>query len=341
MVRRAQPKEDKVLSEKSSKAEILAAYDDLKEKAQTTGAELFAGTGAAKPSAPKPPQELSLDAIVGDVAGLKLHLTRALGEVERRLAEQWQRLESLRQAVAEAEARLKEMHGLDAAAVSLAALQARQQEEKQAFEELMAESRVAWEKEKRDHEAMVKERDAAEKKERAREEEEYQYQVKTKRQREKELSEAELEAKRSAFEEKAKARQAELAAREAAVASHEQELQELRRQVASFPKEIEAAVSKAAEEARLKTEERLKLEKLLLEKDVEKERELQKLNVAGLQEKVLAQEARIKSLEKDLKEALSQNQAVAARAIEGIAGMRHGAALPDAPQKEAAPENRR
>jgi hypothetical protein len=57
MVRRAQPKEDKVLSEKSSKAEILAAYDDLKEKAQTTGAELFAGTGAAKPSAPKPPSQ--------------------------------------------------------------------------------------------------------------------------------------------------------------------------------------------------------------------------------------------------------------------------------------------
>lgn len=341
MARKEQPKPEKAISDRSSKAEILAAYEDLKGKPEQPEAGLFSAPAADKPAPLKKVAELSLDAIVGDVAGLKLHLTRALGEVEQRLGEQWQRLESLRQAVADSEARLQELHGLDTAAVSLSALQTRQKEEKEAFDAVVAETRQAWEKERHDHEAAVKERDAQEKKERAREEDEYQYQLKVKRQREKDAFANEQEARRAAFEEETRAKESELASREAAVASREEELAELRKKVATFPDELQGAVAKAAGAARQETEARLKLDKLLLEKDMEKERELQKLNLASLQDKTADQEARLKALDKDLKEALAQSQAVATRAIEGIAGIRHPAPAAEASPREAAPENRR
>ncbi|MGC8723779.1 MAG: hypothetical protein ACP5VF_07885 [Acidobacteriota bacterium] len=66
-----------------------------------------------------------------------------------------------------------------------------------------------------------------------------------------------------------------------------------------------------------------------------------RLTVASLQERVKEQEGRIKALDADLKESVASSQSVAARAIEGIAGLRHGAALQAETAKEPGPEPRR
>ena len=70
------------------------------------------------------------------------------------------------------------------------------------------------------------------------------------------------------------------------------------------------------------TEERLKMDKLLLEKDMEREREVFKNTISSLQDKVKEQDIRIKNLERDLKEYIGQSQNIASKAIEGIARTR-------------------
>jgi len=61
------------------------------------------------------------------------------------------------------------------------------------------------------------------------------------------------------------------------------------------------------------------MDKLLLEKDMEREREVFKNTISSLQDKVKEQDIRIKNLERDLKEYIGQSQTIASKAIEGIA----------------------
>ncbi len=137
------------------------------------------------------------------------------------------------------------------------------------------------------------------KREREREEEEYEYNKKVKRQRE----EQEF-------------------LKEETLSAMEDELSTLREQVTQFPGLLAEKTTEAEKKAVAASEERMKVEKIILEKDMEKEREIYKLTLKTLEDKAKDQEARIKALEKDLKDLMAQNQSVASKAIEGIAGMK-------------------
>ncbi len=349
------PPPEAEITERSTKAEILAAYQRL---AQATAA---GESGEAEPEEPsardaflfaeerpamkaetrKEVEALSLDAIVMELSSLKLAIGKHLTDVEERLSAEAVRLAALKEAAAEQEARLRELHEIEAAAGKLEELRQTIASEKETFEAVMAETRAQWDKEKKEHETALKERDALDKKERQREEEDYQYQLKQRRQREKDAFEAEREERRRKLEEELAAREADVKAREEALAAQEEELAELRQRAQDFPAQLEKAVRAAAESSAKATEERLKLEKLLLEKDMEREREVMRLTVASLQERVKEQEGRIKALDADLKESVASSQSVAARAIEGIAGLRHAAPAQTETAKEPGSEPRR
>jgi|YelNatPaOPRAMG01_1025707.scaffolds.fasta_scaffold01560_1 chromosome segregation ATPase len=343
------------ITERSTKAEILAAYQRLAQAAaENPSGEAVRGDAPArdaslfteerpamKAETRKEVEALSLDAIVMELSSLKLAIGKHLTDVEERLSAEAVRLAALKEAAAEQEARLRELHEIEAAAGQLEELRQTIASEKETFEAVMAETRAQWDKEKREHEAALKERDALDKKERQREEEDYQYQLKQRRQREKDAFEAEREERRRKLEEELAAREADVKAREEAVAAQEKELAELRQRVQAFPAQLDEAVRAAAESAAKATEERLKLEKLLLEKDMEREREVMRLTVASLQERVKEQEGRIKALDADLKESVVRSQSVAARAIEGIAGLRHAEAVQAETAKEPGSEPRR
>ena len=340
---------------KSTKAEILAAYQRLaqaadenqggeavRDDASARDASLFAEERPAmKAETRKEVEALSLDAIVMELSSLKLAIGKHLTDVEERLSAEAARLAALKEAAAEQETRLRELHEIEAAAGKLEELRQTIASEKETFEAVMAETRAQWDKEKKEHEAALKERDALDKKERQREEEDYQYQLKQRRQREKDAFEAEREERRRKLEEELAAREADVKAREEALAAQEKELAELRQRAQEFPAQLDQAVRAASESAAKATEERLKLEKLLLEKDMEREREVMRLTVASLQERVKEQEGRIKALDADLKESIVRSQSVASRAIEGIAGLRHAAALQTETAKESGSEPRR
>ena len=154
-------------------------------------------------------------------------------------------------------------------------------------------ARADWEKERKAHEAELRERDAAEKKARDREKEQFDYAFKRDQQTlrdkladEKATLEKDLKLKKETVEK-------DLGQRERALAEQETELAALRVRAVAFPQELENAVTKAAKEAT----DRLKLES--------KNREDLFLKQFEGERNVLA--TRNEAFEKALKELAEQN----------------------------------
>ena len=202
-----------------------------------------------------------------EIGGLKAEIGKMLADISDRLASESTRFRNIQKAVETKERDLKELYGIEKAAVSLAALIEAQNQKRSEFESQMTHDReelqnemaflrTEWDKEKKTHEAELKERDSAEKKMRDREREDFTYNfkrdqqaVKDKLNDEKATLEKEIQLKREVFEK-------EFAEREKAIAEKERELAELRTKASSFPKDLENAVNQAVKEAT----ERLKLE---------------------------------------------------------------------------------
>jgi hypothetical protein len=277
----------KKVSEKSTKQEMLEAYQTLaKQLEEKRAAELAPerqleekrGEEAIKVAATVAPE--GIDREIGHV---KAEIGKMLADVSDRLASESARFRSVQKAVQSKEAELKELYGIEKAAVSLAALIEAQNQKRMEFEAAMAAERerlqaemdalrAEWDKEKKAHDAELKERDTNEKKARDREREDFTYNFKRDQQTmkdkladERETLEKEIAGKREAF-------QKEFAERERSITEREKELADLRSRTAGFPKELEIAVAQAVKDAtdRIKLEAKNREE--LMRKEFEGER---------------------------------------------------------------------
>ncbi len=306
------PASTKKLSEKNTKQEMLDAYQALaKQLEEKRAAELAPERKLEEKKAEeavKVAASLAPDTIDREIGGLKAEIGKLLADISDRLASESGRFRNVQKAVETKERELKELYGIEKAAVSLAALIEAQNQKRSEFEfeigrqreELQTEIdslRSEWEKEKKAHEAEVKERDASEKRARDREREESAYSfkrdqqsIKDKLSDEKAALEKEIQIKRETFEK-------EFAEREKTIVDKEREMAELRAKTTAFPKELETAVNQAIKESteRLKIEAKNREE--LLSKQFEGERN------------VLA--ARNEALEKANKDLLAANMKLA------------------------------
>jgi hypothetical protein len=275
------------VSDKSTKQEMLEAYQALtKELEEKRAAELAPERRLEEKrseEAVKAATAVAPEGIDREIGHLKAEIGKMLADVSDRLASEASRFRSIQKAVGSKEAELKELYGIEKAAVSLAALIEAQNQKRVEFEEGMSAERerlqteidtlrTEWDKEKKAHDVELKERDSTEKKARDREREDFIYNFKRDQQSmkdkladEKAALEKEIAVKREAF-------QNEFAEREKNVSEKEKELAELRARAAAFPKELETAVAQAVKEA----SDRLKLEAKnredLLRKEFEGER---------------------------------------------------------------------
>ena len=210
---------------------------------------------------------LSTEGIARETSTLKIETGKMLAQISDRMEEEIYKYKTIQNAVSLKEKELQELYEIEKSAMTLAALVESQNQKRQAFESDMAAkkeelnqeietSRAEWEKEKNDYEFMIKERDVAEKKRRDREKEEYDYAFK----REQKLAKDKFEDEKAKLEKEVQLKkeqmEGELKLREKAIAEQEAELNELRKKVAAFPKEMETAVGKAVKE----TTERINLE---------------------------------------------------------------------------------
>jgi hypothetical protein len=273
-------------------------------------------------------ESLSSEGVAKEISNLKIETSKTLAQISDRLEEEVNKFRAIQSAITLKEKELREVYEIEKSAVALAALIESQNQKRLQFESEMAEKketlsqeiealRAEREKEKNDYEAETKERDIAEKKRRDREREEYEYSFK----REQKVAKDKFEDEKTRLDKenqiKKEQMQSELKEREKVVVQKEEELNELRRKVSAFPKELETAVAKAAKE----TTDRLNLEaknrEELMKKEFIGERNVLTTRIESLEKSVKEQNEQIAKLSQQLEKAYQQVQEIAVKTIEG------------------------
>jgi hypothetical protein len=335
-------KEQKKLAMTNTKQEMIQAYNTLLKQLEEKQA------GEMKPEkkieekktkeAVAVAASLTTEGVGKEIAELKLEIGRTLTRIADQLEGEVNRFVAIRSAIAAKENELQELYEIQKAAMSLAALIEAQNQKRQEFtaemetkKEILRQeidsTRTAWEKEQEDHDAVVKERDTAEKKRQTREKEEFEYSFKREQQLatdrftyEKAKLEKELKDKKEQLEN-------ELKSREAAIAEREAELNDLRKRAAQFPKELETAVSKAVKETSERLLSEAKTREELLKKENEGERNVFKARIDSLEKTTAEQGERISALTKQLEAAYQKVQDIAMKTVEGASNFKSIASL--------------
>ena len=322
----------KKLSLSNTKQEMLEAYQTvLKQLEAQKEAELKPEKKIEEKKAKEVIQvaeSLSSEGVAKEISNLKIETSKTLAQISDRLEEEVNKFRAIQNAIALKEKELQELYEIERSAVTLAALIESQNLKRQQFESEMAEKKEALsqeiealraqrEQEKNDYEAETKERDMAEKKRRDREKEEYDYSFK----REQKLTKDKFEDEKSKLEKEIQVKkvqmESELKEREKIIAEKEEELNELKKKVSAFPKELETAVSKAIKE----TTDRLNLEaknrEELVKKEFIGERNVLTTRIESLEKTVKEQSEQVAKLAQQLEKAYQQVQEIAVKTIEG------------------------
>jgi hypothetical protein len=327
----------KKISPTSTKQEMLEAYQTLaKQLEEKRAAELAPERKIEErkvEEAIKAAGAVAPDSIDREIGQLKADIGKLLAEISDKLAHESGKFRNIQKAVESKENELKELYGIEKAAVSLAALLDAQNQKRLEFETQMGQQReelheeinalrADWEKEKQTHEAQLKERDAAEKKARDREREEAAYAFK----REQQAIKDKLNDEKTNLEKELKFRketaEKDLAEREKAIAGKERELADLQAKAVAFPKELESAVAQAIKE----TSDRLKLEAKnredLAQKAFEGERNVLATRNEGLEKANKDLLAANTKLAQQLEAAYQKVQEIAQKTVEGTSQSR-------------------
>ncbi len=265
---------------------------------------------------------------------LKGDISRELTELAEKFENEIETYRKIQIAVKEKQNDLERLYEIETAASDLAALIEGQQEKRESFEadmtarkaafdEEMRTARAEWEMETLKKEQSAKEQAETIKKLRQREKEEYEYAfARKKEQRENELRdelktlENELAQKRSEFEEQTRQRDAELEIREKAVTEMENEIEQLKKEVAQFPqklnKEIDTGVAATTE--RLTSD--FEKSKALIEAQYEGQKNVLTSRIEALEKLVKNQEVQMAKLSERHEQAYEKVQDIANRAVE-------------------------
>ena len=326
------PVPSKKLSDKNTKQEMLdASQTVVKQLEEKRATELIPEKRMEEKKsqeAVKVAETLSPDGVDREIGALKVDIGKSLAEISDRLASEVGRFKSIQKAVESKEQELQELYGIEKAAATLAALIESQHQRRREFdadleqqkEELNREiemSRADWDKERKTHDAEIKERDAAEKKTRDREREEFGYLFKREQQSIKDKLNDEKAALEKEIQRKKETLERELAEREKVIGERERGLAQLQQRVVAFPKELETAVDKAVKESTDRIKLEAKNREDLLRKEFEGERNVLTARIESSEKITKDLSDQNTKLSKQLETAYQKVQDIAEKAIEG------------------------
>jgi hypothetical protein len=335
-------KDFKKLTPTNTKQEMLMAYNSvLKELEEKQAGELKPEKRIEEKKTKEAVQvaeSSTTDGVGKEIAALKLEIGKTLTGISDQLEGEVSRFVAVRNAIAAKEKELTELYEIEKAATSLAALIEAQNQKRQEFTAEMEEkkeflrqdidgARVAWKKEQEEHDAAVKERDAAEKKRQTREKEEFDYAFKREQQTATERYTYEKAKLEKELKDKKEQLERELQAREAAIAAKEVELSDLRKQAAQFPKELETSVARAIKETSERLIAEAKSREELLKKGAEGESNVFTARIESLEKTTKEQSERVTALTKQLEAAYQKVQDIAVKTVEGASNNKSVASL--------------
>jgi hypothetical protein len=337
--KKVQPKK---LSLSNTKQEMMEAYHSLlKQMDEKKEAELKPEKKIEEKKAREVVQvadALSSEGVVKEISTLKIETGKMLTQIGDKLEEEVNKFKAIQNAIALKEKELQEMFEIEKSALTLAALIETQNQKRQQFETEMATRkeeltqeiqtlRLEWANEKEEHEAEIKERDLAENKRRQREKEEYEYAFKRQQQIAKDKFEDEKARLEKEIQLKKAQMESDLKEREKVIAEKEEELNELRKKVSLFPKELETTVGKAVKEIAERLNLEAKNREELLKKEFIGEKNVLATRIESLEKTAKEQSAQIAGLTQFLEKANQKVQEIAVKALESSAAAKSFASL--------------
>jgi len=330
----------KQITSKSTKTEIVDAYNELIKENQVlkkTIDELKkekTTTVVQKPQIKetKPLVEVVKGATITDIIHgldhLRLSFGSASSELSAKLTSEATRLQKLRKEVEDRIKQLKEVHDIEVKEDKLDEMikkyiektecfEAEIKQKSMVFEEEMAQKKQAWQKEQEEHSFYIKDRNETLKKMRQREADEYKYEREHTRTQEAEQYEQNKKRLNDELEAFLQKKRNEWEDREKAIAEKERLFEEYRLRIESFPKEKDAAVHKAKDDAVKLVESEAKIQANLREKDVEGEKRTYEFQIKSLEETIKKQAIHIESFYEQVNGFLKRAQELAVKAIEG------------------------
>jgi len=271
---------------------------------------------------------LTIERIVKDSADLQLTVDHTAEELAKSLLAETVKLAQVRRAIEVETAHMQELAHIEIAANALDILTQAQQAEtesfetqaaqqEQAFAQQVAAQRAAWEKENQAYDQEVAATDQARQRERSQTEADFRYELERERKMELDQFEADKRAKEQEMAETERSQVLDWAQRESAVAEQEQACEAYRAQLEAFPSELERAVTTAREQALQTAGAEAQIKTDLFAKEIAANQQVRELHIQSLKGTIARQNEQIEALSAELKETLKQAQALAFRAISG------------------------
>jgi hypothetical protein len=329
-------------TEKSTKADILSAYNQLAEEKKALEAQVRTNQKAptsstTTPAKPEPKLTMSttsnrdkIDDTIASLARIQLGFGAAVSELSEKLTTEAAQLSEIREKVTTEISDLQTLHSLEVGEstfeelltsyeTSTKAFEAELTQRKEAYELTIQTQTKAWEKEQEQHQNTVKERGELERKNTLREGQEYKYNLDLARKLDREQHEQQqLDLNRELAETKETYEKA-TALREQAIDEREQLFHTAKTKVAAFIQDREIAIKKAKEEGKGIATYQAKIKSDLYAKDVEGQTRFYQGRIESLENTIVDRGARLDSLSQQLEAALKQVQDLAIKAIEGSA----------------------
>jgi chromosome segregation ATPase len=334
----------KKISDRNTKAEILAAYEELKKEKSSlqsqvnkisspknqngsgkTEAFIFTNNSASKQS--------KMQQTIDGLTLLQSSFGNAISELSEQLTQEATVLQDLQQTVEFELQQLDELHSLESVNdETLEALILQYEESAKNFESELTERRdtleqqlqdqqKAWKKEQEDYQRQRQERNENYKKNLKRDYETYHYNLQLQRERENDEYEQNQEQLYQQLEETRQIKEQEWKQREEEISLKEKEYAEIKAKVEDFPDKLEKTLKKAKESGRNIGYYQAKIKSDLLAKEMEGQKQFYELRVQSLSETIHTQNTRLQSLSLQLDAAQKQVQDLAVKAIEGTSNV--------------------
>ena len=317
------------ITSKNTKAQIIEAYEKLLSEVENSKKEVPKQMHEEKLRNEKVEKvaKVSSRGIATEISALKNNVGSSLEELERNLAEEFNKLKDIREAIEVEKKNLDDLYSLTATTDSLATMllaQKKQKEDfelearikKETYEKEISELREHWKIEKEKEINNEKEYHADKKKNRLREEDEYQYKLKIERKIDKDIYDSKKQKLEKELFNKKEDFEQETAKREANIKEAEQELSDLRKANKDFPVKLEKALELKEDEIIQQLTTRFEFDNKLLANQNEGELKLKEQTIVSLKEKISELQKMTKELSEKASKAENSMKDIAVKAIE-------------------------
>jgi hypothetical protein len=254
-------------------------------------------------------KDVKAEDIVQDIGALQLETQQKLGQLSTALTTKIAVLRNVESAIGIKQARLQELHEIEAEAISLDELRAKEDQ----VQEEHAKARIArdqqWREEEEQHQ-----------KEQQRQEDEHNYQRALAEKKARDMFQAEMDSTRRQELMRKQDLEKSWADREAALKLREAEFAEAKAAIQTFPEKIKSEVSKAEAILGNTLKRDYTHATALLQKDMDAERSLNASRITFLENQLKAKDAQIADIQTQLSAARADARSVAEKALEAASG---------------------